>query len=97
MMKPGRIRSGGCVFWLCFLNISVSLISLISQRGQFLQGATFNYVWMKICVCVLLIPSSPSHEADRLYVVQEQKKIHLADITSDHQYNKNKKHESRQL
>lgn len=46
MMKLARICSEGC-----FLSISVSLINLTYQRRQFLQEATFNYVWMKMCVC----------------------------------------------
>ena len=75
MMKLSRIRSGGCVFSTCFLNISVSLINPTSQRGQFLREATFNYVWMKMCVCVVLIPNSPSSEEGQPYFVKEEKDV----------------------
>lgn len=84
MMKLSRIRSGGCVFQPCFLNISVSLISLTSQRGQFLQEATFNYVWMKMCVCVLLIPSSPTSEESAGRILLRHTEMGLTDTASYH-------------
>lgn len=67
MMKLARFALGVVYSRHVFSTLVRPLLTLTSQRGQFLQEATFNYVWLKMCecvcvnvcvsMCVLLIPN----------------------------------------